>query len=221
MGVTLVAMMLAQAQPAAAVAPVAGLKCELHVWGAGRPNFMPRGSFVARIDPAQLDKSNPLSNVNVFNTARRAAALPDEELRRLLPQAERVTVVRHAEMIDTDKTPLDKLSGPIARTVPGCYADLIIANLYGIFPNPDRPYQTGLLDWVVSGLIDGKDRLVIDFRFRDFSGAAPDGRIYRRKNDTPMPHVPFMTTEMQTAVEGSTVLNLRGFADYVAQQRGR
>jgi hypothetical protein len=215
MGVALVAMMLAQAVPAT------GPQCELHVWGAGRPHFVPHGNFMIRVDPAELDRSNPLSNVNVFSTAKRAVALPDEDLKRLLPQAATVTIVRHEEMIDTDKTPLDKMSGPLAQAAPGCYADLIVANLYGIFPNPSAPWQPGLVNQLIAGLIVGSDRLVIDFRLRDFSGAAAGGKTYKRKNDSPLPHVPFMTAEMKAAVEASAVVNLRSFVAYVAEQRGR
>jgi hypothetical protein len=227
MTVAMVAILLAQAQPMVPATPLTQAQaatvpqCELHVWGAGRPHFVPRGNLLVKVDPAQLDRANPLSNVNVFGTAKRAVALPDDELKRLLPAGAAVTIVRHEEMLDIDRTPLDKLSGPIAQSAPGCYADLIVANLYGLFPDPKAVYQPGLLNQIIAGLIVGKDRLVIDFRLRDFTDATAGGRTYKRKNDSPLPHLAFMTPEMKAAVEASAVVNLRSFVDYVTQQRGR
>lgn len=196
-------------------------ECTLHVWGAGRPNFQPPKSLLVRIDPAQIDRSNPLSSVNLFSTVNRALALPDAELARLFPGADHVTVVRHDTVIDTDRTPLAGLKGPLAPDATGCTGDLIIANLYAIFPNPNAVYETRpVLEATIASLIAGSDRLVIEFWFRDFSGGAA-GRVFKRKNDTPLPHVAPMSEEMRIALDASAAANLHGFADWVETKRGK
>ena len=208
----------ATAAPQAGQAAPAGTVCTLHVWGAGRPNFVMKPNALVRIkiDPAQMDRSNPLSNVNVFSTVNRVSALSDADLKKLLPQADQVVIVRHAEVIDTDKTPLKALSGPIVPGATGCYADLIIANLYAIFPNPGAAYQQAGL---VGLVLVGGDRLVIDFWFRDFSSPAAGGKTYKRKNDSPLPHEPFLSAEMKAALEISTTANFLNFVDFVDKQR--
>lgn len=199
-----------------------GDHCELHVWGAGRPNFKPRASLMLKVDPAQLDTSNPLSNVNLFSTVKRAGALSDDVARKLLPRAASITIVRHDEMIDTDKTPLKGLNGRLTASSADCYADLIIGNLYAIFPNPNASYENpSLLRPLVEMALAGSDRLVIEFWLRDFSGRSAEVKVYKRKNDTPLPHVPFMTEQMRRALELSANANLNGFAAYVAEQRRR
>lgn len=208
--------------PAGAAAQAApGAACELHIWGAGRPNFEFPARLKARLiktmQPGQLDKSNPLSNVNVFNTVNRATALSDAELRKLLPGAAVIEIVRHDTMIDTDRTPLKRLSGRLAQSSADCYADLIVANLYAIFPNPNAPFQQP--GGIVGSIIAGGDRLVVEFWLREFTGTGTRPRLYKRKNDSPMPHVPFMTQQMKDSVEAAANVNLRDFATYVDSQR--
>lgn len=206
-----------EAQGAAPLAP----QCELHVWGAGRPNIKYPARLMRQIDPAQLDRSNPLSNVNVFNSVNRAGGLSDAALKQLLPGAGQVRVVRHGEMIDLDQVKLANLTAPLAPQQSGCYADLVITNIYGLFPNPNAQWQMGLVGSTVAAVMQGSDRLVIDFWFRDFSGADRTMKLYKRKNDSPLPHVPFMTAEMKAAVEASTDVNFQNFVAFVDGKRAR
>ncbi|QNQ08180.1 hypothetical protein [Sphingomonas alpina] len=194
--------------------------CELHVWGAGRPNFKlrPNAFIKITVDPAQMDRSNPLSNASLFDTVSRANALSDDDLKKLLPQAGAVTVVRHAEMIDIDKTPLNRIAGRLVQSPTSCYADLVIGNLYAIFPNPEMAWERA---GAIGALLVGSDRLVIEFWLRDFSGPKAGGKTYKRKNDSPLPHVQPLTIEMKTAMEASTTANFRSFVDFVGQQRLR
>jgi hypothetical protein len=214
MWTALMAALLAQAGPA----------CELHVWGSGRPNFVYSGRLLKNIDPASIDKSNPYATINTFNTVTRALALPDADLARLIPGAQ-VRVVRHETMIDTDKTPLDKAKGRLAASDAPCYADLVVANSYGIFPagrERDAMWPgRGLVVETMTALLAGDDRLVLEFRLRDFTSPAAAGREIRRKNDTPLPHVPIMSAEMKDAIEASALLNLRSFVAFVDRKRGR
>lgn len=183
--------MAAVAMPAfsaAGAAPAAaGETCELHVWGAGRPNFRPRSNAFVKVDQSQLDRSNPLSAASLYDSVNRAKALSDEDLRKLFPSAGQVVVVRHEPIIDIDQRPLKSLSGRLQPGAPGCYADLVLGTLYAIFPNPAAAWERGGL---IGGLLAGSDRLVIEFWLRDFSGPGAVPRVYKNKNDSPLPHVP-------------------------------
>lgn len=209
----------AGAAPAAGeAAQPAGATCELHVWGAGRPNFRPRSNAFVKIDQSQLDRSNPLSAASLYDPVNRAEALSDEELRKLLPTGGEVVVVRHETIIDIDRTPLKSLSGRLQPGRAACYADLILGNLYAILPNPGAAWERFGL---IGGLLTGSDRLVIEFWLRDFSGPGPVPRVYRKKNDSPLPHVPPNSAEMKAALEASANVNLHSFADHVDHRRRR
>lgn len=195
---------------------VSGDRCELHVWGAGRPNFKPRSSFLIKVDPGPVDTS-PLSNATLFGSVARAKALSDEELAKLLPGTTPVTIVRHDEIVDLDKAPLKQLTGRLAPSSAPCYADLVIGNLYAIFPNPSAAWQQA---GPIGMVLVGSDRLVIEFWLRDFRSSAKPV-VFKRKNDSPLPHVPPNSQEMKAALEASANANLGSFTTYVSEQRGR
>lgn len=219
-----VALMGALTQPAEALAlPAAnsvgaGDRCEIHVWVAGRPNSKALAKLMRRVDPAELDLSNPLSTSSLFGPLSRAKALSEADLGKLLPNAGAVTIVRHDELVDLDKAPLGKLTGRLAPSSAPCYADLIIGKLYALFPNPGAAWERA---GVVGAALAGSDRLVIEFWLRDFSASADQPRVYKKKNDSPLPHVPPNSEEMRTSVEASASANLSSFAAYVDQQRRR
>lgn len=205
------------------LAQSAGPVCELHLWGSGRPNFVLPARVLRNVDPASIDRSNPNATVNTLNTVNRVVALPDAELAALMPAGAQVTVVRHETMIDTDATPLDKIAGRLAASDAPCYADLILSGSYAIFPSTrlrDAAWAgRGLAGEAVIAALAGDDRLVLEFRLRDFTGMA-GGREVKRKNDSPLPPVPIQSAEMKAAIEASAVVNLRSFVAYVRQKRG-
>lgn len=192
--------------------------CELHVWGAGRPNFKPRSNFMVKIDPGQLDASDPLSGTSLYGAVNRAKALSDETLRKLLPDRANVRIVKHDEVIDLDKGPIAQLRGRLAPGSVACYADLIIGNLYGIIPNPRAAIERA---GPIGAVLVGSDRLVIEFWLRDFSRSGGEPRIYKRKNDSPLPHVPPNSEALRAALELSANANLQSFVEYVDRQRRR
>lgn len=226
----LAALLLAagHAFPAAAQAdippaPFAGMDCEVHVWALGRPNVTPKpNAFVKYTPPTAEQLADPHSTVNIFSPVKRAEALGDEPLRALFPGASSVRTVRHAEMIDMDRTPLKSITGRLTDSPSPCYGDLVIANLYAIFPNPDAPYvQYGVAGGLLGAVIAGGDRLVIDFWFRQWPGSKGKPLTVRRKNDTPLPHVAPASADMAAAVRDSADANLLLFSETVAGKRTR
>jgi hypothetical protein len=190
--------------------------CELHVWGAGRPNFKPHSNFMVKIDPGQHDTSDPLSSASLYGAVNRAKALSDETLRKLLPDRASVRIVKHDEVIDLDKGPIGQLRGRLAADANACYADLVVGNLYAIIPNPKAAMERA---GPIGAVLVGSDRLVIEFWLRDFSGPGSEPRIYKRKNDSPLPHVPPNSEALRAALEVSANANLQSFVDYVDRQR--
>ncbi|QFT76279.1 hypothetical protein [Erythrobacter sp. THAF29] len=202
--------------------PYAGMDCEVHVWSIGRPNFVSKSNaFVKYTPPTEEQLADPHSTVNIFNMSKRAMALGDEQLSMLFPGANSVNVVRHPDMIDRDVTPLKSFKGRIGESDSECYGDLVVRNLYALFPNPDAPYQQyGLGGGVIASVIAGGDRLVIDFWFRQWPGGKKGKPlVVKRKNDTPLPHVAPESPDMLAAVTDSANLNLEIFAETVAKKR--
>lgn len=209
------------AKDIASAMPFAGKACEAHVWAFGRPNFKPKSSaFIRYTPPSAEDLANPLSNVNVFSPLKRAETLSDVQIAALFPGAASVKIVHHNEVIDLDKTPITSIKAPLVVRQGDCYADLGIANLYPILPNPDAPYERfGAAGGALASVIAGSDRLVIDFWFQQWSsnkGGQP--YVFRRKKDSPLPHVEPATTAMLDASRAAADVNL---ADFVATVNGR
>jgi hypothetical protein len=210
----------AAAQTPAAAQPFAGMDCELHVWTLGRPNFVPKSNaFVKYTPPTAEQLADPNSTANIFGPVKRIEALGEEPLRALFPGAESVAITRHADMIDMDKTPIKAIKTRLTPGTAPCYGDLVLANMYAIFPNPNAAYET--YGGIIGGLIAGGDRLVMDFWLQQWSGAKGKPLIYRRKNDTPLPHVRPASAEMAAAVKDSADANLAIFAETVAAKRPR
>jgi hypothetical protein len=215
---------MALAVPAAAQGsaptPFAGMACELHVWTLGRPNFVPKSNaFFKYTPPTPEQLADPFSTVNIFAPVKRIEALDEEPLKALFPGAASVTITRHSQVIDMDVTPIKSIK---ARLTPGestCYGDLVLANMYAIFPNPNAAYEP--YGGIIGGLIAGGDRLVMDFWLQQWPGARGKPQVYRRKNDTPLPHVRPASAEMAAAVKDSADANLAIFAETAAKKRGK
>ncbi|PTS90811.1 hypothetical protein DBR17_00645 [Sphingomonas sp. HMWF008] len=162
-----------------------------------------------------LDPANPLSNVNLFNTVNRARLLSDDALKSLIPDAQAVTIVRHDAMVDFDATPLNGIRSPIDGSATGCTADLVVANVYVIYPDPKAPYVGSLLGSIVTAVLTGGDRLVIEFWYQRYADGTPTNSV-RKKDDRPLPHLRFATSELAEAMTISANVNLAGFATLVA-----
>ena len=218
---------MALAVPAAAQTavpqPFAGMDCELHVWTLGRPNFVPKSNAFFKYTPPTAEQlADPNSTVNIFAPVKRIEALGEEPLRALFPGAASVAITRHAEVIDLDVTPIKAIKARLTPSTAPCYGDLVLANMYAIFPNPDAPYvQYGIAGGLLASAIAGGDRLVMDFWLQQWPGAKGKPQVYRRKNDTPLPHVRPASAEMAAAVKDSADANLAIFAETVAAKRPR
>ena len=201
-----------------AAADDAGQVCELHLWGAGRPHFVPKSNFLVkvRIDPAQRDTSNPLSNASLYSTVNRVAELPDQDLAKLFPNVASVKVIRHSEIIDIDQSPLKDLHGRLAPSEATCYGDLILAQFYEIIPNPDAAYERA---GVIGALLVGHDRLNAQFWFRDLSKNLKKPAVIRNTDDTPIRHVPPNSIEKLQAMRDSMAEGARKFVAYVNSKR--
>jgi hypothetical protein len=214
------ALAIPAAAQGSAARPFAGMDCELHVWTLGRPNFVPKSNaFFKYTPPTPEQLADPNSTVNIFAPVKRAAALGDELLRALFPGAANVAITRHAEVIDMDVTPIKSIKSRLNSSEAACYGDLVLANMYAIFPNPDAAYEP--YGGIIGGLIAGGDRLVIDFWLQQWPGTKGKPLVYRRKNDTPLPHVRPASAEMAAAVTDSADANLAIFAETVAAKRPR
>ena len=216
---------MALAVPAAAQSPAAaqafsGMDCELHIWTLGRPNFVPKSNaFVKYTPPTPEQLADPNSTVNIFSAVKRMEALGEEPLKALFPGATSVTITRHAEMIDMDVTPIKAIKTRLTDSDSACYGDLVLANIYALFPNPNAPYEQ--YGGLIGALIAGGDRLVMDFWLQQWPAAKGKPQVYRRKNDTPLPHVPPASAQMAAAVKDSADANLAIFAETVAAKRKR
>ncbi len=199
-------------------AAFAGMDCEVHVWAMGRPNFTPKSNAFFKYTPPTPEQiADPNSTVNIFNAAKRVEALGEQPLAALFPGANSVVIVRHPEVIDMDMTPIKSIKARLSPSTSGCYGDLVVANLYAIFPNPDAPYvQYGVVGGAVAAAIAGGDRLVIDFWFQRWPGKNGKSQVVQRKNDTPLPHVAPASSDMAAAVKDSTDANLVIFGQTVA-----
>lgn len=215
---------MALAVPAAAQTapsqPFAGMDCELHVWTLGRPNFVPKSNaFVKYTPPTPEQLTDPNSTVNIFAPAKRIEALSEAPLKALFPGAASVTITREPQVIDMDVTPIKAIKARLTPSTAPCYGDLVLANMYAIFPNPNAAYEP--YGGIIGGLIAGGDRLVMDFWLQQWPGAKGKPLVYRRKNDTPLPHVRTASAEMAAAVRDSADANLAIFAETVAAKRPR
>lgn len=203
-----------------AAQPSAGMDCELHVWTLGRPNFVPKSNaFFKYTPPTPEQLADPYSSVNIFAPVKRIGALGEEPLKALFPGAASVTITRHAEVIDMDVTPIKAIKARLTPSTTPCYGDLVLANMYAIFPNPNAAYEP--YGGIIGGLIAGGDRLVMDFWLQQWPGAKGKPLVYRRKNDTPLPHVRPASAEMAAAVKDSADANLAIFAETVAKKRAK
>lgn len=210
----------AAAQTPPAQQPFAGMDCELHVWTLGRPNFVPKSNaFVKYTPPTPEQLADPYSSVNIFAPVKRIEALGEAPLKALFPGAASVTITRHAEVIDMDVTPIKAIKARLTPSTAPCYGDLVLANMYAIFPNPNAAYQP--YGGIIGGLIAGGDRLVMDFWLQQWPGAKGKPLVFRRKNDTPLPHVRPASAEMAAAVKDSADANLAIFAETVATKRAK
>jgi hypothetical protein len=210
----------AAAQTAPAQHPFAGMDCELHVWTLGRPNFVPKSNAFFKYTPPTAEQlADPNSTVNIFAPVKRIEALGEEPLRALFPGAASVTITRHVDVIDMDKTPIKAIKARLTPSESACYGDLVLANMYAIFPNPNAAYEP--YGGIIGALIAGGDRLVMDFWLQQWPGAKGKPQVYRRKNDTPLPHVRPASAEMAAAVKDSADANLAIFAETVAAKRQR
>jgi hypothetical protein len=189
--------------------------CEVHVWGAGRPNFKPRASFMIKIAPVAEDPNDPYPPSKLFNTAARANALSPQLVKALYPGRGEVRVAFHPEIIDLDKVPVKKLKTRLAPSPAACYGDLVITNLYEVTVDQKVVQERAGL---VGNLLAGGNRLEIEFWFNDFSGAR--GPVtYKRMDDSPVRHVPASSREKLMAFEESTNSNLESFVRFVAEKR--
>jgi hypothetical protein len=211
---------MALAVPAAAqTQPFAGMDCELHVWTLGRPNFVPKSNaFFKYTPPTPEQLADPYSSVNIFAPAKRIEALGEAPLKALFPGAASVTITREAKVIDMDVTPIKSIKARLTPSTAPCYGDLVLANMYAIFPNPNAAYEP--YGGIIGALIAGSDRLVMDFWLQQWPGAKGKPQVFRRKNDTPLPHVRPASAEMAAAVKDSADANLAIFAETVAAKRG-
>jgi hypothetical protein len=216
---------MALAVPAAAQAPAAatafaGMDCKLHVWTLGRPNFVPKSNaFFKYTPPSAEELADPNSTVNIFAPIKRIEALDETPLRALFPGAASVTITREARVIDMDTTPIKAIKTRLTPSKAACYGDLVLANMYAIFPNPNAAYQP--YGGIIGGLIAGGDRLVMDFWLQQWPAIKGKPQVFRRKNDTPLPHVRPASAEMAAAVKDSADANLAIFAETVATKRAQ
>jgi hypothetical protein len=210
----------AAAQTAPAPQPFAGMDCEIHIWTLGRPNFVPKSNaFFKYTPPTPEQLADPFSSVNIFAPAKRIEALGDAPLKALFPGAASVTITREPQVIDMDVTPIKSIKARLTPSTAPCYGDLVLANMYAIFPNPNAAYEP--YGGIIGALIAGSDRLVMDFWLQQWPGAKGKPQVFRRKNDTPLPHVRPASPEMAAAVKDSADANLVIFAETVAKKRAK
>lgn len=206
--VTSAAAMLLPPSAASAAAPATGPACELHVTPAGYPGRSVKGNALVKV------QAPPLGGA-VFTATNVAAVLDEAQLQTLLPGLGPVTVIRHSEMIDLDQRKLDG-KAPLHASEAGCYADLVIDNIYAIFSDSIPQERLGL----VGGLIVGNNRMIASFWLQLRRDPAVKPMIYKKKFDSPLRSVVSDLTSRPDALRGdmiqATADSLRQFAEFVA-----
>lgn len=195
------------------------VKCELHVWGAGFPGRkMPKRleAHLRKTNPPEtFDVGNPVSNTIVFNTIKRAHALPDASLGALLPAGTEVTVIRHDVIIDQQATPLKKMRARLHPSSSGCYADVVVADNYAICSST-RKAQDGVLKEATAAVLAGGDRFVIRFWMQRFATLNAAGQTFTKTFDSPVAYAPPNSTENAEAVKNASEKNLDQFVTFVS-----
>jgi len=119
-------------------------ECELHVWGAV-PAYKP-GTFAgpgARIGTPDADRSDPVSNINVFDPLVRLRGISDARIGALLGNPDKVRVVRHDQPIDVKLAKSSRVRLASSESI--CYADLVLLELYDVGGPPNPHEYRGLL----------------------------------------------------------------------------
>ncbi len=165
--------------------------------------------------PETFNVDNPVSNANVFNTANRAKALPDASLRALMNSSSEVMVIRHDTMIDQQISPLKNTKGRLYSSPRECYADVVVADNYAIYPSTRTP-QDSVLKEATAAVIVGGDRFVTSFWMQRFESQNAKGRIFSKKFDSPVAYAQPNTLQNAEAVGKASEKNLDQFVAFVS-----
>ena len=112
-------------------------------------------------DP-ELAQYEQARNGFVIHPTARAARLDPSQFARLFPRGRSVAVVFHEEMVD--ERPFKRRETPLYPSQATCYADLVVSNMYGVFPDFDQARaRLGPLRAIVGG-----NRINMTFRFHYF-----------------------------------------------------
>ena len=106
--------------------------CELHVFGAQRDfssNKRLAGPFALR-GTWQADPEEPLAAINLLSAVQRADTISDDRLRKLLPEADEVRIIRHSEFAEIGKAKRTKSA--LAERTLDCHAELYALEFYNI-----------------------------------------------------------------------------------------
>lgn len=200
--------------------------CELHVSGGGYPERLrapPKNSMFVRIEGwAPPDFDDPLSRVNIFSASRRAVDLPDEALRRLLPDYDTVEIIRHPELVDMDQINVKRTRERLFPSQSECYADLIITDFTAMWPNPDAAYQQYGL---IGAAIVGGNRTVASYLMLVHETRGERPQRIKKRMDAPLGSPPSDIendpARMIESLNSSNAEILNQFIEVVARKRKR
>lgn len=155
--------------------------CELHVWAGGFPNApVVKSNAFIKVTKPRCDATDPLCPSYFYDPVKRIHALDEGELRALFPSNAKVSIVYHDDLVDLAKTKLTKNGGRLSTSTNACYADLMLSNIYGIFPRKRWD------DSIVRTLVFGDDRLVVEFQLRSELPEQKKPLLFVPRNDAPV-----------------------------------
>lgn len=220
----LTALILA-AQPAPAAATpaqpaAAGEVCELHVSGAANITHpFVRRTLAMRVPVAdtELNQFEQSANGFVLHPTVRAARLERARFTRLFPEGSRVDVILHGEVQDERR--LRRSEARLYRSDARCYGDLVISNIYGVFPDFDQARaRLGPLSGIVGG-----NRVHMTFRYHYFNAGMRRPLRVKESVDVPLQ---FSLTAIERLSAQDIALSLaaatdRAFALFLERHRER
>lgn len=180
--------------------------CELHVWAGGYPNApVVKSNAFIKVTKPTCEAANPLCPSYFYNPLTRIRALDEGELRALFPSNMKVGIVYHDDLVDLAKTKLSRDGGRLSKATNACYADLMLSNIYGIFPHKRGD------EGVVQALVLGDDRLVVEFQLRSELPAQKKPVLVVRRNDAPVSNAQAEPSVYAASVAKATNEVLRQF----------
>lgn len=155
--------------------------CEVHVFGGANithPAIQRDLLSPAPIEDPELSRLEEIANGFLLHPTARAARLDKSLFEALVPQGRNYEVIIHGEV--EDEKAFKARRERLFESDSDCYGDLMLSNLYAVFPNARQAEERlGALGFLV-----GTNRVHMTFRYNFFEA---DSRPVRLKGSVDVP----------------------------------